>query len=485
MTLRQYFLSSALLASSIFLPACAATTATQAAADKLYADAVAAYNADDFGRALTLGKEACAQAPKNARLRGGLALFEKRQPLIYSLSTAKEAVKLAPNDPLLLTNLGIMLQKNGQRADAVERYKKADGLDGKDYRPKLGVAQCLGVDGTDGLLIADRELKAAVATSQDSVEKWVNIGNTYLILRMNAAATSCFVRALKLDPPNYALKLLRLKTALLEHDLPTIHNLAEAALTDKLTDRDVALGLALLPDNDFAPDLKAKLIPICQRSFFGQAEFFYQLGRNFEAGAHLDMAFEAYQLALHYSPGECQYIISEIGNRLAAGRDDEAVAIWGQSSAERKKGLATSTSSGAILPPDRSVFAHAFNSIGELLQTANPGIHILQAKFKNVKCGCRLPVIRLKLLNQPGVVFANLEDAKDYPTTVVYDAKKNNAETIFKHARQQEDIVEVISDSPVQSIPELVRLIQSASDKADKHIFSLWSFVPPPMELPK
>ena len=297
---------------------------------------------------------------------------------------------------------------------------------------------------------------------------------------MEVAASACFARALKLDPKSYDLKVLRLKSALLDHDRATINALAEEVLTEKLSDREVALGLALLPDNDFSPALKHKLLPICERNFYAEGDFFYRLGRNFEADKHLDMAFEAYQVALGFCPGECQYIISEIGNRLAAGRDDEAVTIWGQSSAERKK-----TPPAGGLPPDRSVFAHAFNSIGELLQAQSPGIRIVQAKFKNVKCGCRLPVIRLKLIGQAGVIFASIEDAKDYPCVLVYDAKKNGVESIFKHVRQQDDVIEVISDSPVQSIPELVRLIQNASDKPDKHIFSLWSFAPPPMELPK
>jgi hypothetical protein len=83
------------------------------------------------------------------------------------------------------------------------------------------------------------------------------------------------------------------------------------------------------------------------------------------------------------------------------------------------------------------------------------------------------------------VVFAHIEDAKEYPAVIVYDAKKTTLESVLKHVRREEDVIETTGDSPVQSIPELVQLVQSASDKPDKHIFSLWSFLPPPMELPK
>jgi tetratricopeptide (TPR) repeat protein len=459
------------------------TEAAQTAGLDLYQQAVTAYKQDDLAHALELARSACVQAPKNAKLRGGLAVMEStRPPLLNALASAKEAAKLAVGDACIQTNYGILLEKNGQRAEAVERFKKAEALGSKDYRPRVGIAQCLGVDGADGLTIAANELQAAIPLGEDSVDKWMAIGQTYLVLRQNAQASACFTKALKLDGQNYGLKVLRIKSALAEHDVATVKALVPDVLGDKLSDRDVLLGLSLLPDNDFAPELKRRLSGIAERNYFGQGEFFYQLGRNFEVNKHLDMAFDAYQTALRYSPGECQYIVSEIGNRLAAGRDGEAVTIWGQSSAERKKSPPTSS-----IPLDRSIFAHVFNSIGELLQASDPGIHMVQAKFKNIKCGCRLPVIKTKMVAQPGVVFANLEDAKekDYPCTLVYDVKKNSADNIFKHVRQADDIIEVIADSPVQSIPELVHLIQIASDKPDKHVFSLWSFTPPPMELPQ
>jgi len=461
--------------------AAASTAANLAEAERLYSEAVEFYQAERYARACQLGHECCVLAPRNARYRTGLAVFEsKYKALLYSLASAKEAVRLAPNDPNALTNYGSLLQKNGQRQEAVERYKKAETINANDYRPRLGIAQCLSIDGADGLVIAERELKTAFDNSEDSMAKWASLGETYFILRHFNTAAICFSRALKVDPKNYYLQTLRLKAALAERDNATIRALTPDVLSDKLMDRDVALGLALLPDNEFSPDFKNKLLIICQHNFIGQAEFFYQLGRRFESSAHLDMAYQAYQQALHYSPGECLYIVSEIGNRLSAGRNDEAITIWGQSSAERAKPLASGN-----LPRDNSVFAHVLTSIGELLQTDNAGVHILHAKFKNIKCGCRLPVIQVKLVSQPGVIFARMEDAKDYPFTIVYDAKKTAPDTIFKHVRKEEDVIEVISDSPVQSIPELVQLIQTASDKTDKHIFSLWSFMPPLLELPK
>jgi len=461
--------------------ASSAKEASQAEAERLYKEALEFYQVERYARAFDLGQQCCALAPHNARDRGALAVFaSKDRPLLYSLSTAREASRLAPGDANFLTNLGSLLQKNGQRPEAVERYKKAEAINNGDYRPKLGIAQCFCIDGTDGMAIAQRELKAACDTSENSMAKWANLGTTYYALCLYPDAINCFNRALKLEPQNYDLLVLRLKAALAVHDVAMTKALCGVVVSDKLFDKEVALGLALVPDGDFSPDQKHKLVQICQRNFFGQAEFFYQLARNFEAGSHLDIACECYQEALKAMPGECQYIVSEIGNRLAAGRSDEAVEIWRQSSAERRKPLLP-----GAMPIDKSGFAHVFDCVGELLQSESAGVRLAHVKFTNLKCGCRRPVLQAKLTYEPGVVFAHIEDAKEYPAVIVYDAKKTTLESVLKHVRREEDVIETTGDSPVQSIPELVQLVQSASDKPDKHIFSLWSFLPPPMELPK
>jgi tetratricopeptide (TPR) repeat protein len=450
-------------------------------AERLYNEALEFYLVERWARAFDLGQECCALAPQNARYRAALAVFAaKDRPLIYSLEAAKGASRIAPHDANAMTNLAIMFQKNGQRVEAVDRYKKAEAMSNKDYRPRLGIAQCLCIDGNDGLAIAEQELQAAVDTPEDSVAKWSSLGMTYFTLRQNASATACFKKALKIEPQNYWLQTWRLKCALAEHDVPTIKALVPDVVCDKLADPEIALALALLPDNDFSPDLKDRLLHICEKNLFANAPFFYQLGRNLEVVSHLDRAYEAYQVALKAAPGECQYIVSEIGNRLAAGRNDEAFAVWGQSSAERNKPLLP----GMVLR-DKGPFAHVLDCVGALLQSDSSGVHITRVKFKNIKCGCRIPVMQMKMTIEPGVVFAHIEDAKEYPAVVVYDAKKTSPETIFKHVRHEDDVIEVLSDSPVQSIPDLVRLVQAASDKPDKHIYSLWSFVPPPMELPK
>jgi tetratricopeptide (TPR) repeat protein len=104
-------------------------------------------------------------------------LLFKTKPLIYPLAAARAAVKINGRNSLLpTTNLGSLLQRNGERANAIEKYRAALAVDPGDWRAHLGIAQCLAVDGTDGRVIAERELKLACQTANDSVEKWFALG---------------------------------------------------------------------------------------------------------------------------------------------------------------------------------------------------------------------------------------------------------------------------------------------------------------------
>lgn len=115
-------------------------------------------------------------------------LLFKTKPLIYPLAAARAAVKINGRNAVANSNLGSLLQRNGERANAIEKYRAALAVDPGDWRAHLGIAQCLSVDGTDGRVIAERELKLACQTANDSVEKWFALGSTYLVLRLNQEA---------------------------------------------------------------------------------------------------------------------------------------------------------------------------------------------------------------------------------------------------------------------------------------------------------
>jgi hypothetical protein len=199
------------------------------------------------------------------------------------------------------------------------------------------------------------------------------------------------------------------------------------------------------------------------------------------------LAAKAYLQAINYSGADVERrYLALVGNRAASGDLNEANRLLAQYVGTRVVG-------GKPQPRGhKDIFAQALSYSAQILSSGSNSIsssdtgslRIMRAVFRNINCGCRIPVIELKLRSLPGVIFARLQDEKDPPACIVYDDKLIESKAIIA-TKRDEDKVEVMSDQPVKSLPELAKIVQDASDKPDKHIFTLWSFEPPPMELPK
>jgi tetratricopeptide (TPR) repeat protein len=455
----------------------------------LYSQVAALYREGKFEEALNV----LSSAKAAQKIAGDSFLFHlyqsvllfKTKPLIYPLAAARAAVKINGRNSVANTNLGSLLQRNGERSDAIEKYRAALALDPSDWRAHLGIAQCLAVDGTDGRVIAERELKLATQTANNTVEKWFDIGATYLVLRLNQEAEICYSNALKLNPEDYVVRLGRLKSALAANNLKVVKELLPTTLTDRLVDQSIALALAL-PAAQLSTAELTDLETICEHNFIGSDQFFYRLGRNLEACGQLDLAAKAYLQAIKYSGADGASVLALVGNRAASGDLNEANRLLAQYVGTRVVG-------GKPQPRGhKDIFAQALSYSAQILSSGSNSIsssdtgslRIMRAVFRNINCGCRIPVIELKLRSLPGVIFARLQDEKDPPACIVYDDKLIESKAIIA-TKRDEDKVEVMSDQPVKSLPELAKIVQDASDKPDKHIFTLWSFEPPPMELPK
>jgi len=442
----------------------------------VFAQAATLYKAGQFEQAVALVTGIKQAQGNDFYTHSYLAvLLFKTKPLIYPLAEARAAVKLSSKSAVANCNLGILLQRNGERSAAVEKYRAAIAQDATDWRPHLGIAQCLSVDGTDGKVIAERELKsAAQCGSVSASQKWAALGAAYLVMGMTADAEACYSRAFQSDS-SLSIKRGRLKAALAANNVKVIGELLPACLNDELTDQSVAVALALPSAQLTAPQL-AQLEAIAERNFMGADKFFYQLGRNLESGGHLDLAEKAYLQAISFSAADSAYVLALVGNRASAGQVEEARQLISQHCGSNK----TKSKHG-----HKDVFAQSLSYAGQLLDSQEPSsLHLLKLILSNIKCGCRIPVIEFQVRALPGVIFVQLQDAKDPPASIIYDAKVTSSKAISEIKREQ-DKVEVISDHPVKSLPELVKIVQAAADPPNKHIFTLWSFEPPPMELPK
>ena len=409
-------------------------------------------------------------------------LYLGKKTLIYSLPEAKKAVKAKPGDANLRTNLGILYQRNGERSQAVEQYRKAISLNAGDWRPHLGIAQCLSVDGVDGRVIAEKELKQACSVGHDSREKWFLLGSAYLTLRMYKEAVDAFASALKSNAiaqkSDQQVNTLYLKALLFNKDQSKLKELFPVVVGPAFADHELAV--LLMAQSELPPADREKLLSACALNFVGADQTFYQLGRVLEQQKQFDLARKAYEEAMKTAPQSSCYKLALVGNRLLAA--DEAAA---REYLTRFNGQVVSALPEKKERIYRDAFAQALKMSSQILdEKGETPYHIMKAVYHRINCGCRISVIEFKLRMLNGVIFANLLDMKEPPLTVVYDTRALKPETIVQTAKREDDVFEVLADDPIKSLPQLIHLVQKAADKQDKHIFYIWSFEPPPMELP-
>lgn len=405
-------------------------------------------------------------------------LFMTR-PLIYPLAEARLAVKMNPRSAVANTNLGVLLQRNGERANAIEKYRAASTIDPSDWRAHVGIAQCLVVDGADGRIIAERELKLARAvTTGDTAARFYALGATYLVLRMYTDAEDCFRQMLKAkagEANERTAQLGLLKAALGANNVKLISELAPVVLKTEAFDEKAALAMAL-PAAHLDNGQLTDLYTIVEKKFSKSEQFFYLLGRNFENSGQLNLAYKAYLQAVNLSGASSASVLSLIGNRAQVGELEEAKRLTAQYVVGKP---------AKLTGHNKDIFARSLQYAQQILSSeVEPTLHILNVQFSNIKCGCRIPVIELSLRSLPAVIFARVQDEKDPHACIIYDSKVSTSQAIVS-IKRDDDKVEVLNDQPVKSLPELVKIVQAAADKPDKNIFTLWSFEPPPMELPK
>ncbi len=448
-----------------------------------FAEAQALYRQGKYEEALAVIKKIKDSGVDDYLVRSHMAanLFMIK-PLIYPLAEARLAVKMNPRSATANTNLGILLQRNGERSAAIEKYRAAAAIDPNDWRAHVGIAQCLVVDGADGRVIAERELKLArsISASDNAAVRFYALGSTYLVMHLYSDAEDCFKQALKSRPSDLGengeerAQLGLLKAALAAGDTRQVSELVPIVLKSEILDDKATLALAL-PGARLDSAQLNRLFAIAEKKFAKAEQFFYQFGRNLEASSQLELASRAYMQAVLLSSSSAN-VLSLIANRAQAGQLDEARQLTAQYVPEKN---------GKASGHNKDIFAQSLRYAQQMLADGQESnLHILNVQFSNIKCGCRIPVIEFSLRGLPGVIFARLQDEKDPHACIIYDSKVSNSQAIVS-IKRDDDKVEVLSDQPVKSLPELVKIIQTAADKPDKNIFTLWSFEPPPMELPK
>ncbi|KAF5400914.1 Bardet-Biedl syndrome 4 protein [Paragonimus heterotremus] len=125
-------------------------------------------------------------------------LHTKRGDYIGAVEILKQAISLNPENPELMTNLGLLYMKLGEEARAFEQLGSALTFQPNHFSALIAASTILLVHkDPDGAL---SKYRVAVKTAPESAILWNNIGLTLLEKRRMVAAISCLKRASYLMP---------------------------------------------------------------------------------------------------------------------------------------------------------------------------------------------------------------------------------------------------------------------------------------------
>lgn len=453
---------------------------------------------------------------------------ESGHHLLQSLEDARAAAKgftapgfvaSARERSIVVSNLGVLLQQNGEKGPALDKYKQAIALDNANWRAHLGYAQIMAVDGFEGRAIAEKELSepemiSAARTDLDAADE---IASTYLVLHMPKQARQIIESASRSNPP-YPASLQRSSTRRLyikaclqiiesstnpkantSIDLTQLSSLISQAIAAKDFDMSLALSLAAPACRKaLGPDLIQEMMKVLAASrdhmFTGQVDFYQSLGYALESpdvDGRIDAvsAEQAYRTALMWSQGAPRETISLLGNLHLQGKPLEIAAEIG-------------TKPGGDNAAKKTYKDRLERTLERVLRLIATGqiekgrVHVWQGVLKNLKCGCRISVIEYKLESHEGILLARIEDKKEPGATVIYDTGKIDAQglmPLFKSATKELEAMETRDDQAITSVHQLVRILQKAeregkggtnAGNANAHTFNYWSFAHPSLQLP-
>ncbi|MBZ0188474.1 MAG: hypothetical protein K8F91_19655, partial [Candidatus Obscuribacterales bacterium] len=105
--------------------------------------AIELYNQGRLADATSLQEKALKQEPSDWLTNAALSYMLWRQANVYeAIRQGREAARLAPRNPVILCNLGLMLQASDDCDEAIDCYRKAIDIEPTSFLPQLGTARC-------------------------------------------------------------------------------------------------------------------------------------------------------------------------------------------------------------------------------------------------------------------------------------------------------------------------------------------------------
>lgn len=497
----------------------------------------------DFVRAQPLIKNFYRNASGAARARAAIdltcsSLFTESAP--DTLAAAKEALSLNSESSLALTNYAALQFRYGDRDIARTYFEKALAIDSQDWRSRLGLGQCLAFNYS--LTVKERGINYQARPIQEAVlqlaqaeggplsglraeEKWLAIGDGYIVLHCYQKALSCYQKALASGfPDGYPnvererrlIKTKLVKAALLAGDCRSAAPYVSELLTERLSDRDT---LELIIDvylsashektgSDLERSLYQSLMMRLSSDFPHDGYYFYKLGRavertnrqiepqESEAGRSNDQRKSLVELALlayrrGFSEGDFSAALALSRLLVLAGSNVEASSVmreayqWALRSEPAASKIFDRRLAETFLTMNKERTGDlAFALKNTLVGVPKVKVRVSRARLLDWHCACKISSTHYVLAMSKSVIFAFLEPSHNGRGTIIYlpgVGKFGDQRDIWQRVAKEVS-VKVLEDKEIDSLSELIEIVLDCRDAKYEPIANSLQFEAPPLQ---
>ncbi len=207
-----------------------------------------------------------------------------------ALEAYRHILTLDPDNHAVLSNMGLLLQAQGDHKGAIDNYNRAIAANPDHAGAYNNLGNALRVSGQMDAAIAS--YRRAIAIDADHGDAWFNLGNALHSQKKRDAAAYCFEKLLDIDP-NHAVGCNNLGYIL--------HQQGELATAETLFKKAVSINP-------------------------GYGSAICNLGNILCDQDKYDQAIQSYQTALDIAPNDPETLLN-LGNALQnTGRFDEAIS---------------------------------------------------------------------------------------------------------------------------------------------------------------
>jgi Flp pilus assembly protein TadD len=466
-----------------------------------YADLKALYDRKRYQQVVEGGKKLLTRMNKGdvdyTRVTVLLSLAAlKYQPPLIVAGLARDAYESGHGQETVpASNYGLLEIVVGDRELAEQLLQKVLQSAPDDFLSHLGLAELFAMDPKHDMASVTSEMARAEAADNtfglSPGDKWLLIGDDYLILDDPAKALTAYLMAEKHSNPDLSARITQsiYRAALACGQLDLAKKRLDAALAAGAVSSEayVLTAAKLCPPTDQGKAL-AKRVYDGAVAKTGDSDVMYKLGRAFGKGGQDHYALLCFKEALKLCPDDDKYMVAYAAQLAKSGDNVLArrqLAILAKRFKLQEPTLQHALTQGLalaglnLLDDYNSDWASAVKQA--LGGKPRPVYKTAYAQLLNIKCTCRLLAMQQTLRTQPGVIFGYIPNDKLAVAALIYDSKIGHPELVWAKISKEAKIVPLAKEETLRDFSQLVQVALDYSEAQYHPLKPSFSFNPLPM----